>query len=215
MSEDAYLPDKTSSWSAGKSLTPTDFSVIDNMVVLLEPFFRYTELMSANKLTAAQPIILIKSLQFELNDLPEAYVYKMKTHLQRELKKRFFSNEPKEACGRSGGVEYNITEDPRFAVPTLLHPMFRIKAFKSKDARKKAKDALTTQLTELAKFDEQKRKKEQEQIEKQVEVERKKAAEERRKQPTPAKKKKKSMLAYLSQDDEEDSGKKNSKCKLD
>ena len=102
MSEEADLPEETSSWSAGKSLTPTDFSVIDNMVVLLEPFFRYTELMSANKLTAAQPIIIIKSLQLELDDLPEAYVYKMKTHLQRELKKRFFSNEPKEACGGSG-----------------------------------------------------------------------------------------------------------------
>ena len=90
MQDEAELD--TSVWTESKSLDPHDWAVIDNTLVLLEPFFRDTEVMSTNKLTIAQVIVVMKNLEMELKALPETYVYRMKAGLLGGLQTRFFSN---------------------------------------------------------------------------------------------------------------------------
>ena len=42
MDDEAKLPESTSAWTASKSLDLNDWAVIDSMIIILEPFFRYT-----------------------------------------------------------------------------------------------------------------------------------------------------------------------------
>ena len=217
MQEEAELG--TSAWTEVKSLDPNDWSVLDNMLVLLEPFFRYTEIMSANKLTIAQVIIVMKNLEMEVKDLPETYVYRMKVALLAGLQTRFFSENPRETTG--GGstiVEYNILEDTRFSIPPSLNPQFRLRPFKNKDLKNKVKAALATELTELARMNEEKRRDD--------EMRMRLAAEEARARATtttgaggtgsgtsqelsssPPVAKRRSMMLFLEKEDDEQSGK--------
>ena len=164
MDDEAKLPESTSAWTASKSLDFNDWAVIDSMIIILEPFFRYTEIMSMNKLTVAQVIIIMKNLELELASMNQRFVHGMKDDLLRGLRKRFFSTNSRETVGQNAAVEYNILEDPRFTVPTVLNPIFRSKDFKNKALKKKARAELTQELTELARINEEKRKREEEEI---------------------------------------------------
>ena len=52
MLDEAELPSTTSSWSHSN-----EWAMIDSMVALLGPFYRFTELMCSNKMSAALAIV--------------------------------------------------------------------------------------------------------------------------------------------------------------
>ena len=208
MLEEAELPTSTSSWSEAKSLDANEWACIDRMVVLLEPFFKYTEIMSANKISVSLAIILVKILEMELNALSDRGVHRLKNHLQEQLTARFFSEQPSEKTGPDSTVKYNILRDTRFTVPTILHPLIKTKAFESKELRAKAQEDLTKELTQLARVNEEKRKRDEE---KQRQQSSQSVSQSQKSQKPPAKKKKAaptSMLSFLRQEDDSESGNK-------
>lgn len=156
MNEEALLPPNQSSWTQQQCLEPTDWVFIEAMLRLLEPFFRYTEIMSSNKISLAQVLVIIQTLEVELEGVSGTYVLRMKSQLLESLRKRFFSENPKETTGAI--VEYNIQKDSRYLVTCLLNPQFRMRVFKKKSTGRLAKSKLLEALTSLAKKNDEKKK---------------------------------------------------------
>ena len=147
---EADLPSTISKWSHVKCLKPNDWAVLNNIILVLEPFFRYTEIMSSNKMTNGVAILLIYTLYKDLQSVSEHFVTNMKAELLKEMTRRFFSKNPSEVTGPNKVVEYNIYTDERFTVPCLLNPVTKLMAITGDFSdKRKALDDFRNALTKI------------------------------------------------------------------
>ena len=153
MSEEEEYNDST--WSSEKTLDANDFDLINCMITVLAPFFELTEIMSSNKLSIALAIPSIGWLKGKLKKITNVRVNAMKKILLDTIQTRFYSKQP---CKRSGQVHYNLPSDPRFSLPTLLHPALKLRPFTKKSNQQKVKQEFQDAVTALAvKHDEERR----------------------------------------------------------
>ena len=126
-------------WGRERNITPNEWDIIRNLVTQLKPFFKYTEIMSANKISIGLAIFIIQCIKGEVESRanPDGDLLPLKPELLKHLEKRFFS---KEDAGRI--VAYNILTDPCFTIPCLLHPLMKTRVFKKKSQRIQARSAV-------------------------------------------------------------------------
>ena len=125
-------------WTHAKCFSPNDWAQIEHAVTLLKPFYTYTDIMSSNKICIGLTIPIIMFIKTEMDKIKTLLpsFTELKNCLQTHLDRRFFSENPAE---KSQIVKYNILTDPRFTIPSLLHPAVKIKALKRAEHRKKAR----------------------------------------------------------------------------
>ena len=120
--------------------SPNEWCQIQHEVILLKPFYKYTDIMSSNKICIGLTIPIIMFIKKEMDQINTHHTSfsTLKFSLQKQLDRRFFSEDPAE---KSKLVEYNILTDTRFTIPSLLHPAIKEKALKRSEHRKKARES--------------------------------------------------------------------------
>ena len=125
-------------WGRERNITPDEWEIIRNAVTQLKPFFKYTEIMSANKVSIGMTIFIIQCIKGEVeSNHPDGDLLPLKPELLKHLEMRFFGGDV-----ASRKVWYNILTDPRFTIPCLLHPLMKTKVFKKKSQRIQARSAV-------------------------------------------------------------------------
>ena len=128
----------SSAWKRENNLTPNDWLIVRTTVTQLKPFFKYTEIMSANKVSIGMTIFIIQCIKGEVeSNHPDGDLLPLKPELLKHLEMRFFGGDV-----ASRKVWYNILTDPRFTIPCLLHPLMKTKVFKKKSQRIQARSAV-------------------------------------------------------------------------
>ena len=100
-----------------------DWDLMKALVRLLEPFFKATELLSANKIPISSVPLIIIEIKLLLGGNAR-FVDSMRDTLLKKLHDQFFNQHPNP---RGSPVTFNILDDPHYTVPTLLNPSFRKK----------------------------------------------------------------------------------------
>ena len=125
-------------WGRERNITPDEWEIIRNAVTQLKPFFKYTEIMSANKVSIGMTIFIIQCIKGEVeSNHPDGDLLPLKPELLKHLEMRFFGGDV-----ASRKVWYNILTDPRFTIPCLLHPLMKTKVFKKKSLSNQARSAV-------------------------------------------------------------------------
>ena len=135
---------ESSGWKREWNLTPNDWLIVRTTVTQLKPFFKYTEIMSANKVSIGMAIFIIQCIKGEVDSTenPDVVFYPLKPVILDKLEQRFFSDDPNDVEGPNQGVEYNILTDPRFTIPSMLHPLMKTRVFKKKSLINQARSAV-------------------------------------------------------------------------
>ena len=102
-----------------------DWDLMKALVRLLEPFFKATELLSANKIPISSVPLTIIEIKLLLGGNAR-FVDSMRDTLLNKLNDRFFNQNPNL---RGSPVTLNILDDSHYTVPTLLNPSFRKNIF--------------------------------------------------------------------------------------
>jgi hypothetical protein len=129
------------------AFTRQEWELMHQVCTVLAPFFRTTELMSANKISISQVVVIILGLRSTLLQLEaaaeECDVNEMRDLLLREIDGRFFTH-------KTGGAlaQYNISDDKKYVLPYLLNPFFHA-SMMNRSQTSKAKQWLIEALTEL------------------------------------------------------------------